>query len=107
MDRGALESMVNAAQEKIEARGDLDDAAKAKAKEALEEVKQMGVEVPDTQVYRIAVGSVAAIAGLIVIGALLIVMFKLGDVPEFLRLALATALGALAGMIVPTAKAGT
>ena len=52
-----------------------------------------------------AVGAVAFVAAVIVLGGLYLAASG-KETPNFLQTALATAIGALAGMVVPTPKAG-
>lgn len=81
------------------------DDAKAEAKRAIDETTFVTSEVPNTPVYWIAVGCVGALALIIAIGSLILTGFG-NPTPEFLQTALATLIGALAGMVVPTPKAG-
>lgn len=82
----------------------LSDIQKEKVEKAMEDAVE-SFEVPNTKVYWIAVGSIAAIALIIVLGALYIAVTGSGKgTPEFLIITLGTALGALAGMLVPAAR---
>jgi len=81
----------------------LSDTEKEKARKAVEEAVQ-NFEVPNTKVYWIAVGSIAVIALVIVLGALWIAINTTNETPEFLMIALGTAVGALAGMLVPASR---
>ncbi|MDJ0655693.1 MAG: hypothetical protein QNJ40_16125 [Xanthomonadales bacterium] len=91
----------------IESAADLTDDQKNKAKNAVDETTYTPFEVPNTSVYKIAVGALSAAAGVLVLGGVLLA-FQSGNsnLPEFLQVTLATIIGALAGMIVPTAKTG-
>ncbi len=91
--------------ESIERSTDLNDAEKAKAKQAVDATVYTPAEIPNTGVYKIAVGALALSAGAIVVGALILTINKF-DTPEFLQVTLATIIGALAGMIIPTSRAG-
>ncbi len=95
--------LLNDARLSITADPTLTDAEKEKAEKAVEKAVQ-NFEVPNTKVYWIAVGSIAAIALLIVLGSLCIAIGTEKKTPEFLMLALGTAIGALAGMLIPASR---
>lgn len=95
----AIEEQINAAE--------LPEAEKQKVKQAIERATVVSSEVPNTLVYWIAVGAVSIVALMIVLGSLIITGINPdNDLPNFLQTTLATAIGALAGMVVPTPKAG-
>ncbi len=95
----------NAIKQSIDAATDMSDEEKKKAKKAIDETRFVASEVPNTFVYWLAVGTVGLVALIIVIGAFY--LSSTGqETPNFLQMALATAIGALAGMVVPTPKTG-
>ena len=104
MNENQKRQLLNNARAALTADTTLSDAEKEKAGQAMEKAVQ-NFEVPNTWVYWIAVGSIAAIALIIVLGALFIAIKGLDKpTPEFLVITLGTALGALAGMLVPASR---
>ena len=82
----------------------LDDATKGEVEKMIsDQENQIQFEVPNTFVYRAAVIGVLLVCVLIVAGAIF-QPSQWTNFPEFLKLTLSTAIGAIAGMIVPTAK---
>jgi len=94
-----------AIKQSIDTATDMSDDEKNKAKKRVDETKFVAAEVPNTLVYWLAVGAVGLIALIIAIGALYLAGTG-KEIPNFLQTTLATAIGALAGMIVPTPKTG-
>jgi len=94
-----------AIKQSIDTATDMSDEEKNKAKKRIDETKFVAAEVPNTLVYWLAVGAVGLIALIIAIGALYLAGTGKA-IPNFLQTTLATAIGALAGMIVPTPKTG-
>ena len=95
----------NAIKKSIDVAADMSEEDKNKAKKAIDETTFVASEVPNTFVYWLAVGAVSLIAIIIVIGTFY--LSNTGqETPNFLQMALATAIGALAGMVVPTPKTG-
>ena len=82
---------------------ELSDEQKRVIENVIENTSVPAAEVPNTFVYWLAVGAMAGVATLIVIGGLLLAMFN-HDIPIFLQTVLATAVGALAGMVVPSPR---
>ncbi|MEP3889754.1 MAG: hypothetical protein ABJN69_04755 [Hellea sp.] len=103
MNENQKRQLLNNARAAITADTTLSETEKEKAGKAMEEAVQ-NFEVPNTKVYWIAVGSIAAIALVIVLGALCIAIGTTKDTPEFLMITLGTAVGALAGMLVPASR---
>lgn len=98
-------ALAAAIKQTIDTSTDMTDEEKDKAKKKVDETKYVATEVPNTLVYWLAVGGVGLIALIIAIGALY--LSGIGkEIPNFLQTTLATAIGALAGMIVPTPKTG-
>ena len=97
----------SAVKESIEAVPGLTDEQKREVAKAVDNtnVTVSTAEVPNTFVYWLAVGAVALVAAVIVFGGLYLAASG-QETPNFLQTALATAIGALAGMAVPTPKAG-
>jgi uncharacterized membrane protein YbhN (UPF0104 family) len=94
-----------AVKQSIEETEDLTDEQKEKLKDAVDKTVIPAAEVPNTFVYWLAVGAIGLMALLIVIGGLYLASMTI-ETPNFLQMALATAIGALAGMVVPTPKSG-
>jgi len=103
MNKNQKRQLLSNASAAISADTTLSDTEKEKARKAVEEAVQ-NFEVPNTKVYWIAVGSIAVIALVIVLGALWIAINTTNETPEFLMIALGTAVGALAGMLVPASR---
>ena len=104
MNENQKRQLLNNARAALTADTTLSDSEKEKAGKAMEEAVQ-NFEVPNTKVYWIAVGSIAAIAMIIVLGALFIAVKGVEKgTPEFLMITLGTAIGALAGMLVPASR---
>jgi len=99
-----IESASEAVTKSIESIGGLDDSQKKEILETIRQTDVPAVEVPDTFVYRLAVGSMAIVSVIIVVGGLIIAGMGENAIPEFLKLTLATAIGALAGMVVPSQR---
>lgn len=61
-------------------------------------------EVPNTAVYRLAVTFMGVIALALILGATVIAIYPEfdGDIPDFYAVAVGAAIGALAGMLVPS-----
>lgn len=94
-----------AIKQSIEDTADLTDEQKEKLKDVVDKTVIPAAEVPNTFVYWMAVGAIGLMALLIVIGGLYLAAMSI-ETPNFLQMALATAIGALAGMVVPTPKSG-
>jgi len=103
MNKNQKLQLLNNARAAISADITLSEAEKEKVGKAMEKAVQ-NFEVPNTKVYWIAVGSIAAIALFIVLGALFITFGTSKETPEFLMITLGTAVGALAGMLVPASR---
>ncbi len=100
-----IESASEAVARSVESINVLDESQKRAVIEAIEQTNVQAFEVPNTFVYRLAVGSMALVSVCVVVGALILTGFSDNQIPEFLKVTLATALGALAGMVVPTQTA--
>lgn len=104
-----LQNMVRqvsiAVKQSIDDTVDLTDEQKQKVNEAIDKTVVPGAEVPNTFVYWMAVGAIGLMALIIVIGGLYLAAAG-SETPNFMQMALATAIGALAGMVVPTPKTG-
>ncbi len=94
-----------AVKQSIEEADDLTNEQKNKLKEMVDNTVIPAAEVPNTFVYWMAVGAIGLMALIIVIGGLYLAALTI-ETPNFLQMALATAIGALAGMVVPTPKSG-
>ena len=84
----------------------LSEQDKEKVKKSIENTQFTASEVPNTFVYWLAVGTMGLVTLVIVHREI----YLLADgsektIPEFLRITLATAIGALAGMVVPSGRA--
>ena len=64
------------------------------------------IEVPDTMVYRLAVGCIGAVVIILSLGLIYLVSQGQHAVPDALGVGLGTALGALAGMLIPSSGQG-
>ena len=94
-----------AVKQSIDDTADLTEEQKQNVKEAIDKTVIPGAEVPNTFVYWMAVGTIGLMAIVIVIGGLYLTTAGI-ETPNFLQMALAMAIGALAGMVVPTPKTG-
>ena len=103
--KDTIENASKAIKGSVESIQDLSETQKDQVKKAIDETIVNAAEVPNTFVYWLAVGAVAFVAATIVLGGLILAGFDKG-IPNFLQTTLATAIGALAGMVVPTPKAG-
>ncbi|MEM8993769.1 MAG: hypothetical protein AAGF23_03140 [Acidobacteriota bacterium] len=81
-------------------------AEKAQVKQVVDSTEFQAKDIPNTTVYQLAVGALALAAGIIVIGGVLLAFQDGRQMPEFLQVTLATIVGALAGMIIPTSRSG-
>lgn len=100
-----LKANTETLKKRVDALSGLSDQQKAELTRELDEQPAVVVaEVPNTAVYWIAVGALAAVVIIIVAGTFF--RSDWADVPEFLKITCATAIGAIAGMVVPTPKAG-
>lgn len=107
----AVRSVVSAAEaallEHIENTSDLDSPEKEKMKSLVKTTvipkSTIVPSVPSTPVYKIAVSSLAGCAISIVIGGIVLNANKI-ETPDYLQITLATIVGGLAGMIVPTPR---
>lgn len=98
-------AVATAIKQSIDTATDMSNEEKNKAKKRIDETTFVAAEVPNTLVYWLAIGAVGLVALIIAIGALY--LSGTGKaIPNFLQTTLATAIGALAGMIVPTPKTG-
>jgi uncharacterized membrane protein YbhN (UPF0104 family) len=103
--QNTIQQASSAVKESIEAIPELTEEQKRRVAQAIDNTNVPAAEVPNTLVYWIAVGAVALVAALVVLGGLYLAATG-KETPNFLQTALATAIGALAGMVVPTPKAG-
>jgi hypothetical protein len=101
-----VEQASQALKKSVQSLDELNPELQEKVIQAIDNTKVTGVEIPDTPVYRWAVLSLAFVSCGIVLGSLVItyVADSPTEVPEFLRTTLATTIGALAGMLIPSAK---
>ena len=96
-----------ASKQNIDATSEMSPEDKEKAKRAVDQTTLIaaGSEVPNTFVYWMGVGAIGLIALFIVLGGLY--LSSTGqETPNFLQTTLATAIGALAGMVIPSPKSG-
>jgi hypothetical protein len=84
---------------------DLDDRSKENLIKQVDKVISRA-EVPDTLVYRVAVMSIGAAVILIALGLIGLAVLDVQKIPDALGVGLGTALGALAGMLIPTGRGG-
>ncbi len=103
--RNTIQEASTAVKKSIEKIPDLTTEQKRKIAEAVDKTTVPASEVPNTLVYWIAVGAVALVATIVVLGGLYLATTG-KETPNFLQTVLATAIGALAGMVVPSPKAG-
>jgi uncharacterized membrane protein YbhN (UPF0104 family) len=98
----SLNQASKAIKHSVESIPDLSAEQKKAVKKAIDETTVVTAEVPNTLVYQLAIGSIAAVAVITVFGGI----YLAEQTPNFLQTTLATAIGALAGMVVPTPKTG-
>lgn len=103
--QNTIQQASSAVKKSIDAIPELSDAQKLQIVDAVDNTNVPAAEVPNTFVYWIAVGAVAGVSAIIVIGGLFLTFYG-KETPNFLQTVLATAIGALAGMVVPTPKTG-
>ena len=103
--QNTIRQAATAIKESVDAVPGLTDDQKHEVQKAIDRTNVPASEVPNTLVYWLAVGAVALVAAVIVFGGLYLAAVQ-QETPNFLQTALATAVGALAGMVVPTPKAG-
>jgi uncharacterized membrane protein YbhN (UPF0104 family) len=105
--QATIQQASSAVKESIDSIPGLTDEQKRQVADAVDktDIPTPAAEVPNTFVYWLAVGAVALVASVIVLGGLYLAASG-KETPNFLQTALATAIGALAGMVVPTPKSG-
>jgi len=103
MNEAQKRQLLSRASAAIIADPNLSDKEKIKAEKAVTDAVENFV-VPNTKVYWIAVGSIAVIAIIIVLGTFWLQLGPKVKTPDFLMIKLGTAIGALAGMLVPAGK---
>lgn len=101
--RATVQQASDAAKKSVDSIPALSEEQKKLVADAIDRTEISAIEVPNTFVYWLAVGAMAAVCGLIVLGGLGLAAAGL-ETPNFLQITLATAIGALAGMVVPTPK---
>ncbi|MFC3194292.1 hypothetical protein ACFODZ_08580 [Marinicella sediminis] len=98
----SLNQASKAIKQSVDSIPDLSAEQKKAVQKAIDDTTVVTAEVPNTFVYKLAIGSIAAVAVMTVLGGI----YLAEQTPNFLQTTLATAIGALAGMVVPTPKAG-
>jgi uncharacterized membrane protein YbhN (UPF0104 family) len=98
----SLNQASKAIKQSVDSIPDLSAEQKKAVQKAIDQTNVVTAEVPNTFVYKLAIGSIAAVALMTVLGGI----YLADQTPNFLQTTLATAIGALAGMVVPTPKTG-
>ena len=108
----SLNQASKAIKQSVDSIPDLSPEQKKAVQKAIDDTTVVTAEVPNTTVYKIAIFSIAFVAAATVVGSLFLLQSTSGsdgtplEIPGFLQTTLATAIGALAGMVVPTPKTG-